>query len=401
MATNCQFEYRFTINCIDPPPSGNNYDCTKPLGSSQHICVVDPNGPYTPITAAWGGYASALSQCLSDPNSPCHIPISQDYRCLGTDPSNGLHICVPDPNGYYTDALAAPLGYTDALHYCTNDPNAVVPCTDPFAFGCINPCACNYNPNATVDDGTCIYPCSQLPYVEPNEMYYLNANSALCQGDPNCNGVNSAMLSGGVVNGLAAGTWFPNNEMGIQTIIANPNRGIDFDFQGLKFVRNDPAHDNGPTDHMNLRVGHVDLNNWYGYPHYYFNWRDYIDDAVATGIFTGANGTRPSTDLIDTSLANTIDRDPNGYNIDLVEVNQIILTTFQAQCAHDTSLNIQSGACLSMGITNCFAMFPNEHIDCDRTNSTQCPDPDCVVPSTNPLPVPGVGCAWMSCFPNC
>ena len=46
-------------------------------------------------------------------------------------------------------------------------------------YGCIDPNACNFNPSATIDDGTCltIYGCT-----DPNAFNYLATNSSWILG---------------------------------------------------------------------------------------------------------------------------------------------------------------------------------------------------------------------------
>lgn len=66
--------------------------------------------------------------------------------------------------------------------------------------GCIDPAACNYNPNAVVDDGTCIYNCSY-------ESQYVPSNSSCTNGDKIFHNVQS-QISLNIINEVEGSTHY-------------------------------------------------------------------------------------------------------------------------------------------------------------------------------------------------
>ena len=330
--TNCDYDYTFEILCEDPPPPPPvTYDCV--LVNGIHTCV-DPgtgNGQYTG--------SSALTDCQTDPNSPCN------------------------PN-YQTG-------------------------------GCTDPCACNWDPNASYDDGSCIYDCdtggltlfdasvgyqNQLNagvYTPTEVTIITNALNGLISVSTGTGGPTTCYDCGGPGVNLPNEPYFVNNESMMESFVRT--YGIDTDTRDYKFYRSQTYLNPSIRTYMNLRISHIDLNGWYQQPMNFFTWRDYIDTAIATGVIASP------TSLIDpnctTSTCQTAPHqfDPStGYRIDLNAVRYVIHTNMEA-----------AGVETCNGIVSTYNQGGHGDIDdknCDRTNVTLC-DP-CIVPATNPCGPP-------------
>jgi hypothetical protein len=230
--------------------------------------------------------------------------------------------------------------------------------------GCTDPCACNYDANAVIDDGSCYYDCGALPFMETWEMGYTIASNTTCSSDPNCNG--AAYTAQSLQSYLPVSTalicGFPNNEFAIQTLIANPNRGVNADMRHVAFYRNN----NCTTKRHSLRIRHVDLDQWYqlGPGIYFFTWADYIDAAIATGVISNPLGLKNPAKINVDGWDHT-----QGYNIKLDNVREKITNAFIAHCANNPS----GGACNDGSTTQsrCEDEWGNT-ADCDRTFSTIC-----------------------------
>jgi len=120
------------------------------------------------------------------PVAGCMDPLSCNYNCLATV-SNGS--CLY-PNTPCNDGNPLTINdSTDANCNCVGQLVTSIP-------GCMNPNACNYNPQATVDDGSCILPGTPCNDNNPNTMNDSINPDCLCAGilivqgcmDPNsCN----------------------------------------------------------------------------------------------------------------------------------------------------------------------------------------------------------------------
>lgn len=120
------------------------------------------------------------------PVAGCMDPLSCNYNCLATV-SNGS--CLY-PNTPCNDGNPLTINdSTDANCNCVGQLVTSIP-------GCMNPNACNYNPQATVDDGSCLLPGTPCDDNNPNTMNDSINPDCLCAGilivqgcmDPNsCN----------------------------------------------------------------------------------------------------------------------------------------------------------------------------------------------------------------------
>ena len=127
--------------------------------NTQHAVARYAYGPATPVLG-------------------CTDPLSCNYNCLATI-SNGS--CLY-PNTACNDGNPMTINdSTDANCNCVGQAVTIIP-------GCMNPLACNYNPSATVDNGTCILPGTPCNDNNPNTM-----NDSI---DANCNCVGTLIVPG-------------------------------------------------------------------------------------------------------------------------------------------------------------------------------------------------------------
>ena len=346
--TTCSFIYTISVACVDPLAT---YNCQF-IEYGAPIACNDPGDG----TGYYSG-ATAYNDCMNDPNSLCNPPpptvswdctynyTSHEYNCV--DPGDG--------SGPYT---------TQAL--CLADPFSE--CSVPVGpvEGCTDECACNHDPLANIDIGSCYYPCDTLIDLPLSEMDYLNSNSPACLADPNCSGLIGSAYTvavgahqnpvGDPINpGSYAWHWqtegeYPNNENVWNTINVSPNLGVWYDVRQLRFEVG-----YGPSGFRNnLSIRHINLDGFYGQKTTFFRWGDYIDAAVATGL-TGM------TQLINLGMAGQPGYDMGGYMTDLSITNTIINSAFVTDSWYapgDTDTPCNSSQYTSA--------------DCDRTSSKFC-----------------------------
>ena len=352
--TSVQLLLEECCECVDC------WSCTWDGSASGNFsCINVGNG---------NGQYSSEAQCIAQ-SSNCGSPGPDIYGC--TDPSACNYYAganIDDGSCYYPT--------WDCEHGVCVEQN---PCLGTGAYnswsacdaacsssgpvdGCTDPVACNYNPSATVDDGTCVYDCAIIDHLNGQEINYLINNVAYYSWYSNSSSASQYMT----------GDFFPNNEFAIQTFIASqePNRGIDADMRSVMF------HGFGSSSQARstLRITQIDLQSWYGASLGYFHtWRDYVDSAIATGMFDAAG----VLSLIDPSKANdtgdtllqTPARDVNGYNIELLKVNAYIVNAFIANHTGNPpgSWIGNQTPCQQWASSN--GKFT---VDCDRTFSTGC-----------------------------
>ena len=150
--------------CTDPASCNYDADATIDDGS----CT----GPGEAITVSVTAdtFPSEISWTLTD-DSGTSIASGGPYSAAGeTDEQT---VCVAE--GCYTftiadsfgDGIYAPGGYTLSVNDTIvasggdyGDGETVEFCTDNLSFGCTDPTACNYDPDAGIDNGTCDFSCS-------------------------------------------------------------------------------------------------------------------------------------------------------------------------------------------------------------------------------------------------
>ena len=108
-----------------------------------HVCNVDITHSITlPTTGCMDPAAHNY-----DPTATC--PGTCAYPSYDCDPNTGN--CIDPWNGTLN-------GYTPGAYNCLNGPGCCnAYCSPPVVHGCTDSCAANYDPNATIDDGSCMY----------------------------------------------------------------------------------------------------------------------------------------------------------------------------------------------------------------------------------------------------
>jgi hypothetical protein len=140
-------------------------DNNEPLAAHIDIPIIDPQGALTVYNTGQGGYINlhnievgfyTVAGKVCDLSTPCkvytaEIPLYEKKFNSGT--------------------LGCIFGCTDST--ATNyNPQATVDDGSCEYLGCTNECAMNYDPQATIDDGTCC-PCLDLEYrIEPSVQAY-------------------------------------------------------------------------------------------------------------------------------------------------------------------------------------------------------------------------------------
>ena len=229
--------------------------------------------------------------------------------------------------------------------------------------------------------------------ANPNSPYYTGSGLA---------------CSKNMMNGCA----FPNAENAVQVFIASINYGVEFDTRyvtfyegsspGCNFGSSSTVLGTAPCDDKkhSLRIGHVDLWNWYGgisISDWFFTWRQFLEAALATGLWdstatvSGPGGTtvphhRNPLFLIDSAKAGLINRDAmHGCNIDYGAVNSNIANVFNdvckgingatqdlTACGQWCGTNSNPIACTgSLSETTCTNKPGSLHV-CDQTTATSC-----------------------------
>ena len=182
---NCYSDNSLCVYCI--------FGC---MDDGQGGAIPGLQFPNRPLN--WSGPATNY-----DPNATCNSGCTysnQGCTCGGGDPANYPNINPPvgqlNALGFYNDC--GNNGYP-ALNFdplATVDDGScevtVIGCLDPNASnfagfpvgaatiddgsclypGCTDPTATNYNPNANADDGSCIYPCTQIGCMDPTACNY-------------------------------------------------------------------------------------------------------------------------------------------------------------------------------------------------------------------------------------
>ena len=166
------------INCANQP-SYFGYPDGYDLGNSQSVWDVEVGGVWDiRISGAVSGHDIQLHDGLPDTDIPYTGPPNHYTRNYY---SGGVYFadfegCVPAPSspvlvdGSVATTAARWIGddhnhtwdnyslLVDPVRYeCANET-----VTPPVTFGCTDPAATNYDPAATVDDGTCVYPAPPL-----------------------------------------------------------------------------------------------------------------------------------------------------------------------------------------------------------------------------------------------
>ena len=118
----------------------------------------------------------ALARYAYGPATPvlgCTDPLSCNYNCLATVNDGS---CLY-PNTACNDGNPLTINdSTDANCNCVGQTVTIIP-------GCMNPASCNYNPLATVDDGSCLFPGTLCDDGNPNTINDSINPDCICIGN--------------------------------------------------------------------------------------------------------------------------------------------------------------------------------------------------------------------------
>ncbi|MFM9984982.1 MAG: FG-GAP-like repeat-containing protein [Flavobacteriales bacterium] len=97
-------------------------------------------------------YYDCFGNCMNDSNSNGVCDELEIYGCANSSACNyDFNATIDDGSCYYPDP------YYDCAGYCLNDYNGNGICDEFEYYGCMDGGACNYDPSATYDDGSCYY----------------------------------------------------------------------------------------------------------------------------------------------------------------------------------------------------------------------------------------------------
>jgi len=115
---------------------------------TQYLCIYAPGCP-DPLAANSGTTCDGLTYAEKVIQINYLLPVGQGGGCTDINPSTGLPQCEDAPSQPITEAFVA---------------NNIIPRADCCDFrlagagpGCTDPSALNFNPQATEDDGSCVY----------------------------------------------------------------------------------------------------------------------------------------------------------------------------------------------------------------------------------------------------
>jgi hypothetical protein len=179
-ASICQETCLTYIGTTTSLNAGNYVPGTYGMSSGLHN--LDPAGPFPSCAACGGGL---------NPNTVPGCNNLQQYvmqTWAPQQPAQNMplpveHFCEWCEENQPTTHQHAP-SYQDPMCVCCDSWVTV-----PSVYGCVDPAATNYDPNATIDDGSCTYPPPPVS-CPPNGHKNIAALICDCQpaGDPECIG---------------------------------------------------------------------------------------------------------------------------------------------------------------------------------------------------------------------
>ena len=198
------------------------YDSNEPLAAHVTLIIEDPSGNITAHTTGVSGSINLL-------DIEAGIYIINGKTCDLSNPCTDYSIDIPLYEKTFTSTEVCIMGCTDptAINY---NPLATIDDGSCQIEGCLNDCAINYNSSANIADGSCC-PCLELQYiVEDSVRNYAHEITLTLEwplNSSNFGGNNSATPPGSTLAaGLSTSTYGSPLVIYQETFIYDPLQGI-------------------------------------------------------------------------------------------------------------------------------------------------------------------------------
>ena len=148
---------------------------TKLIVTDNHVMECEKSTLSCPVYGCTNGLASNYNPLATVDDGTCILPPPTVYGCddgtLSVGAFNNVNACnsgldhwsgsaTGNPDGDYNTNDSDLCIFPDECEICDNNPSSGTygqTIVDPICAGCTDPAATNYDPNATVDDGSCTY----------------------------------------------------------------------------------------------------------------------------------------------------------------------------------------------------------------------------------------------------
>ncbi|MDB4787102.1 hypothetical protein OAG26_00170 [Flavobacteriales bacterium] len=160
--------------------------CTEPTACNYNDGATIDDGSCTTAVSLYGkDYLNCIGECLNDLDGD-GICDEEETGCTDTSACNFDSNAVED-DGSCTYPEEA---YLDCAGNCLNDADGDGICDELEISGCEDEAACNFNPNVTEDDGSCVYANTACAYCNPDGSVNNNDDDGdgICNGDDACAG---------------------------------------------------------------------------------------------------------------------------------------------------------------------------------------------------------------------
>ena len=168
---------RFTLNITFPgawSPGDGELGCT-----ASSACNYNPEAEFDDDSCEWescGGCTDPIA-CNYDPDATIYDGSCLEFDECGVCGGSDIPVGACDCNGNVLDECGVCGGDGIAEGECDCDGNVLDECgvcggDNSTCLGCMDNTACNYNPDATEDDGSCDYTCCPGPGCCTDGMYW-------------------------------------------------------------------------------------------------------------------------------------------------------------------------------------------------------------------------------------
>lgn len=184
-------------NALDdcgPPPT-----CDAEAISLAAECVLDTNGDVTASVTVDAQFDGAVCQAVQ----VCYSINGGNVNCIDIAAAGGQ---LTNTESFTVGGLLSSTTYT--FYYTTGagsspEQNITTPDCASIVAGCTNPDATNYNPNATIDNGTCIFPCNDVTLTINTDCWGGEVSWEILDADGN----EIAAVSSGTYGNQETYTW--------------------------------------------------------------------------------------------------------------------------------------------------------------------------------------------------